>query len=579
MSPDLYFIDQKRLDSNLTSQLDEATRTRAYWNTSIFDLAAVIAAETPNFEDEDYMRFLEKLLKAQNPDGSWGDGNRVPHSALVDTLGAIFALIQISQRHDLDRFSSVIEHARECLPGLLIKCSLYRGHDPVGYELIVPLMLKYVGNYFEQCGQSISLPDVAALYVTQITKQGNRRMNMARREGLFLQPGNSSEFTAEVGYLLDLDGRLPAEELARVQTLSNQEIGGVGHSPSATALTARLLMDHGLEVPPKNLDYLNQTLVDYDYEGFPNLHRISNTTRLWHVLPIILSDEVETEIQQNPDFIALLTQIYNEFPSPETGWSWDNSNSHLPDLDDTSVAFAIYNILVSAGVKGLKPMSLETIQKFRYEDGNFFCFYGELNSAPTHVLHAFKALEVALQFNPTLKDSPEFTEMYQSLLRQVRGKSYSLVGIMHDKWHSSELYTLQRWLGMPSVLDHNPVAVKMALQAVLAMQHGDGGWSKESPNLEETIYALEGLLNLLQVLDRNQSIYSEDLSKGFRAEIIEALTRGAAYFEELIDQPKIPVEALWLSKTVYAPWDIIIGNTINMKRRLSEIKGLIQPEA
>jgi hypothetical protein len=555
------------------NQLDETIDTTKYWNTSVYDLSWVILARLDEFTADEQQAFIERLITAQNPDGSWGDASIVPQSALVDTLAALLALTDLAGQSAESVFDTYIRQALTILPELMAQSDEYAGHEPVGYELITPLMWKAVMPALIVRYNFIPSENIIE-YMNDVESQGRRKIHLTRQEGGLFINGATTEFSAEISYLLDKVDILPINELTQLRSLSNPLIGGVGLSPAATAGVSMTLKAHGIEVPASHGRYLRIAYEDSGKEGFPNLYPFSNTARLWQILPALLSGEIYS-LMENLDVVARLALIYEEFPTPATGWSWDNRNPHLPDLDDTAIAFALYNLLISQGVTGLKPMTLDTLQQFRYPDGTFFCYYLERNSAPTHLLHTFMSLEIANRCSGgRLAMNPYYQEMYESLRRQVNGKAYALSGMLDDKWVASQEYTAQRWASLETLVRDNPIGIKMILQKLIDEQSPEGGWGKTGALVEPTTYAFQALLQAVTNLDK---IGWETVGGVYRPKAMQSMVTARSYLQEVQQSGVINAPAHWLSKDTYTPIQIVSASMINTINQFDKVDDLQEP--
>src|SRR6185312_12597712 len=63
------------------------------WEYSTYDMAWVLCCGF--FSAADRRKHLERMLARQGADGTWGDARYMPHSALVDTLAAVMALVRL----------------------------------------------------------------------------------------------------------------------------------------------------------------------------------------------------------------------------------------------------------------------------------------------------------------------------------------------------------------------------------------------------------------------------------------------------------------------------------------------------
>jgi hypothetical protein len=499
------------------------------WNYSVYDLAWVLCCGF--FEGDEQRKFLGRMLSQQNEDGSWGDASCVPHSALVDTLGAVMALVRLQQ--EPPKRKELIAS----VDALLIKCREYPHHDTVAFELLAPKLLKWL----ESNGFPFALSSLSREFITKLDAKGDMKLGILRKHACLFEASSTLSYTAELAALMPLS----AEEQGQLTQMMLPN-GAIGLSPAATAAIIVLLKEQGRDVPPGLKKYLRDTFEDYKREGFPNLHPIVTSRRLWNVRPWLVSGNISALIQDKV-ILNCLKRIYEETNVDELERvSWDTNNSALPDLDDTAVAFALYCVLVKAGVKDLRPMSNAGFKQFRRKDGSFFCYAHELHPSPSAILHSLMAMEVAADpkaLGEKFSNDPENQEMRETMLKQLNPEGQGLAQLCHDKWHATWTYGVQKWLSLRSLHATYPEKVKELAREV-EKRTREGGWGQQAPTLEETAYVASGLVSL-----RN----SELLAPSEWAEF-DKLLRGARNFLlEQLGNEDISVPALWISKNMYAP--------------------------
>jgi hypothetical protein len=501
---------------------------RGDWNLSVYDLAWVLCCDF--FNEEEKRKNLALLLAAQHADGGWGDPGYMPHSALVDTLAATMALVRLGQPLPRPR------ELKARVEALILACHEYPHHDTVAFELVAPKLLHWLERH--EC--TFPLGAQAREFIELVNRKGDAKLSKLRQLGPLFDPGSTLSYTAELAALmpglLEDVGHLPQTMLPN---------GAIGLSPAATAATILLLSEQGREVPSGLYKYLRETFEDYQREGFPNLHPIVTSRRLWNVRPWLVSGNI-FDLVRDETLLSLLTQIYQETNIDERGRvSWDTNNADLPDLDDTAVAFALYSVLTKAGVRGLKPMTSASLQQFQRKNGTFFCYPYELHPSPSALLHSVMSMDLAENtFEESFSRDPVNQDILRNLLEQLHPRDFSFDQLNHDKWHATWTYGVQKWLSLRSVLTTYPVQVRDMLTEV-ENRVKQGGWGQLEPTLEETAYVTSGLATLLKY---DTDLPPEELSQ------LRGLIEGAHRFlvQDLL-KPDVQLPALWISKNMYSP--------------------------
>jgi hypothetical protein len=499
------------------------------WNLSIYDLAWVLCCDF--FNEAEKRRNLSELLSLQHADGSWGDASYAPHSALVDTLAAVMALVRLRQplprRRELE--------AR--LETLLLECSAYPYHDTVAFELVAPKLIQWLERH--QC--VFPLGPTAREYIEQVGQKGDMKLAKLSKLGALFEASSTLSYTAELAVLL------PDPPDASVLTRMMLPNGAIGLSPSATAAVILLHTEQKREVPAGLYQYLRTTFEDYQRAGFPDLHPIVTSRRLWNVRPWLVSGNI-LDLVRDETILPVLTEIYQETNIDELGRvSWDTNNADLPDLDDTVVAFALYSVLVRAGVRGLKPMTSASLKPFQRKNGTFFCYPYELHPSPSALLHSVLAMDLAEDtFGPDFSQQPDNQAMLRILLEQLDPMEYSFDQLNHDKWHATWTYGVQKWLSLRSIFATYPGQVRKMVAGILERRTAQGGWGLMGPTLEETAYVTSGLTSLVK--HGSHLVSPEELR-----EIHGALARARRFMLEELQQDDIQLPALWISKNMYTP--------------------------
>lgn len=512
---------------------------RGDWNLSIYDLAWVLCCDF--FGEAEHRKYLGVLLAAQHADGTWGDASYMPHSALVDTLAAVMALVRLGQP---------VPHAgtlAASVEALVLQCREYPHHDTVAFELVAPQLYAWL----ERRRHAPPLGAQAREFLDAVAAKGRHKLEKLRQHQALFEPSSTLSYTAELAVLLEVS---PAEveQLPRMM-LPN---GAIGLSPAATAAVILLLSQHGREVPPGLRQYLRDTFEDYQHEGFPNLHPIVTSRRLWNVRPWLVSGSLP-ELARDARLLPLLTRIYQETPLDALGRvSWDTNNRDLPDLDDTAVAFALRCVLVQRGVKDLQPMSPASFKPFQRKNGTFFCYPYELHPSPSALLHTVMAMDLGADtFGESFSRDPVHQDILRNLLEQLDPHGYDFDQLNHDKWHATWTYGVQKWLSLRTILATWPDRVREMSAEVLKRARPGGGWGQRGATVEETAYVTSGLARLL----KNVPAFLTDAE---RTELRSALARARGFLVDTLLQGEPPLPALWISKNMYAPRFQVVASVL-----------------
>ncbi len=521
--------DTDSLIPHIRHHFQDLLTDRGDWNDSIYDMAWVLCCGF--FTRADRRKYLARLLSRQGPDGTWGDASYMPHSSLVDTLAAVMALVRLD--HPVPRLLEV----RAGVEALLLRCRDYPHHATVAFELLAPKLLTWLErNHFP-----FALRTPARQFVQELDRKGDMKLALLRKGEALFDAGSTLSYTAELAALLPL----APEEVDGLLGMMLPN-GAIGLSPAATAAVCLLLSEHEREVPQALYQYLRDTFSDYGEEGFPNLHPIVTSRRLWNVRSWLISGNF-FDIARDESIRASLVRIYEETNVDAQGRvSWDTNNSALPDLDDTAVAFALYSALHQVGVKDLRPMTTSGLLRFRRKDGTFFCYPHELHPSPSALLHSLLALERAeASFGTPFSRHPDTWSISLGMLEQLRPEGQDFERIHHDKWHATWTYGVQKWLSLRSVRTAYPAEVKKIYTEVMARER-NGGWGQQAPTLEETAYVASGLVSLLK---QDQHL----LSATERTELRATLERSRCFLHEELSRQELSLPSLWISKNMYTP--------------------------
>jgi hypothetical protein len=179
------------------------------------------------------------------------------------------------------------------------------------------------------------------------------------------------------------------------------------------------------------------------------------------------------------------------------------------------------------------PIDLATLQRFAHDD-HYCAYVGELQPAISVTAHAVHLLQLCGE------DSTR-AQAYMVAHQLPDGRWCD------DKWNGSWLYTTSQVLIalLGNRAQYHP-AVGRAVQALLAYQHDDGGWSTitHSSNTEETAY---GILALRSVRHHGM----DDLA------LAAALRRAEHWMLENYRPFAHGQGCTWLAKENYRPQRIV----------------------
>ncbi|MCU0498341.1 MAG: hypothetical protein MUF87_13395 [Anaerolineae bacterium] len=509
---------------------------RGDWTMALYDLAWVLCTD---FFSKDEQRFwLEHLLNSQNPDATWGDASYSAQSALIDTLTVCMAYVRLGQ--PIPRLAELQQGVVNRLIELASQASY---HNLVAFEVLFPLLLRWL----ETQGVVFQISERSAQYAVKQNTRGMLKIEAIKAGIGWFNPESPLSHTAEFLALL-INETFNPQELEKL-ILEN---GSIGASPAATAAAILLYRKAGLEAPNALYRYLFRTLRDHQGQGFPNLHPIETSRRLWNLRPWLLSGHL-APLLKAPNSLRLIRQVYDEVVfAPYERVAWDPLMNAMPDLDDTAVALALYVTLKQAGVIDLTPMSLISIKKFQRANNTFFCLPYELHSTPSVLLHTLMALD---QFEALFGASAQLDQSRQVLLRQVLLDHQHVAELWNDKWHLTWTYAAQAWISVASVQRAVPELI-LSMAAEILRREQNGGWGEQSATVEESAYVISGLVALLH---SEQIALSMDLKK----EIHAALGRAHQFMYQQLEGGEFYAPALWISKTMYRADTMVLAAVYN----------------
>ena len=437
---------------------------------------------------------LEWLRDYQHRDGSWGSPIFHQHDRIVSTLAAIVALKEVGDRDDEYRIQlgqTFLWHNSANLH--------YDANDTIAYPIIMSTLVKQA----YQLG--IDIPD-------RFYRDSGKIEKKLRMLSNYPEMWRATTLHHSLEAIID---HLPPG----VQFDLSDEIGCVGSSPSATA--AALM--HPQTRTGKSMAYLQNLMGHQGDGGVPNVDRIDVVEGAWAINNLIKDNLIKPD---DPQVRRVLDALWNIW-SNEHGVSFSSSFG-VPDLDDTSVAFAVLSW-------GGYPVNPDVFTG--YESGEHFnCFRGELDPS----MSAHIRMLAALQW---VKDAPQYKPWSEKIIRFLRANERHGY-FCFDKWHVSPYYLSgpMVWL-LHGVMDD---VLIQRIKWISMTQNQDGGWGFYGQStLEETAYCLQALLYADQNIQRVDSA---------------VLKSGADFFMRNVQKQDYP--PLWIGKGLYTPYFVVESSII-----------------
>jgi hypothetical protein len=380
----------------------------------------------------------EFLLRAQNPDGTWGGPDEY---GLVPTLSATEAILTSARRDHPDRarWERLTRAADAGLRALAGNGRPARLPDTVAVELIVP-------DLVERLAEHLPAGALPALDPALLVK-----VRSAVRAG--------AAIPTKLLHSLEVVGA-PASGAPTVRPVG----GAVGCSPAATVTWL------GEDRQPDCVAYL-EALVARHGGPVPSVVPITVFERAWVVAELVRAGMAA----------AVPVGLIDSLDTAVADGATAGAPGLPPDADTTG---ATLTTLARLG----RPRSHDCL--FDYElDTHFCCWHGEKTPSPTanaHVLEAFA------EQPGTARARAAITKIAAWLADcQLEDGSWT------DKWHSSPYYATACCV---PALDHtgdprSRAAVRRAVDWVLGTQRPDGSWGRWAGTAEETAYAVQVLLH------------------------------------------------------------------------------------
>ena len=383
------------------------------------------------------------LLDHQLPDGSWGTAQVVyHHERMICTLAATLALVEAGEPASSVR----IRRARHAIGRACAGLETDPAGATIGFELIVPVLLRQAAEYGIGCGDAALLDRLLAF----------RQAKLAALPAGVIDRHTTVSFSAEM-----VDGN---HHLLNVDELQSEN-GSISYSPAATAFFAAAVRPGD----PAAMGYLRR-MADAD-GAVPYVGPIEVFDQAWTLWNLALTGNMDAELAAACR--PLLDRLAAQW-QPGRGIS-SAVGLELLDGDDTAVAAAA---LARFG----RAPDLDAI--LRYEKPyHFTCYPLEADPSVSANIHVLDALRQA--------GLPATHPTVQKIIRFLRATARHGMFWL-DKWHASPYYpTAHAIIAAAGYVDR---LVSDAIRWILQTQGADGSWGYYLPTAEETAYCLQALV-------------------------------------------------------------------------------------
>lgn len=454
---------------------------------------------------------LSFLRSTQLSDGGWGDSSvYYPHDRLISTLAALQTLQNWHDPRDDER----IERGLAALPGYAKDLVGPEWVDPIGFELLLPALAAELEM------QGLPFPHEASLAVGETTKTKLKLIGS-----------------------LDVNPELPRTWWFSMEMLSARQLAGVnedildryGAIATSSATTAAYLRAHRLQGQdiPAAAAYLDQ--VAHATGGGGNV--------TWPIdvfeLAWTLDNLRRAGLKPNHALLApMIWRLATYWELPPLGITW-NQAFRVQDGDHPAVA---YKVLRWAG---LNPSDEPLLKFWKEETSHYMTYLDERVASLSTMVHGL----TAFRDNPHNRVHRHIAEQMTAWLRE---RLKSEAGFQ-DKWHLSPLYAAAR--ALPAFIGWDDALARHTLEFILNQQRSDGGWGCTiHSNLEETSLAVLAL--------------TEAHVTGLLKSTTEL--RHAQQFLNM-NGHRLPVERLWIGKSLYLPIGVVQGTVVAAQTALARL--------
>jgi halimadienyl-diphosphate synthase len=478
------------LDERIEQQLARLGHGTGEMDSVVYD-TAWIARISPYFPGNDFEQAVEWLRRTQRADGSWGGDILHYHDRVISTLIAIIALREAGGGFaDEER----IRHGETFIwreQGRL----RHDAHDTNGFPILAVSLVKDA--------QLLDLDIPGDLYRDVVTIE--KKLNLLGHNP------NTWRYTTVSLSMEAIRTYLP-EDLG---TDFFEVDGSIASCVSATAGT----MLHLGQASQQTIDYVRRAMADQpDVGGLPFLKPFDTFEAVW-AFSYLWRENVASP--DHPEIRRLLNFLWERW-YPGKGISF-SPYFHIPDLDDTAVAFMFLRW-------GGYDVSADVLADFEEKD-YFRCYPGEADQSLSVNIRTLRALQMD-------KSHPQYENWSHKIIAMLR--RYALDGnFWFDKWHVSPYYLANTAIcnmqGLADDVLYSPV------KWILKTQHADGGWGyyDNRATVEETAFCLQALMHWHRHVELiNQA----------------SLHAAAHYIIQHYDDPYPP---LWLGKSLYHPVNVV----------------------
>jgi hypothetical protein len=338
--------------------------------------------------------------------------------------------------------------------------------DTPAIEIIVPSLVDRINSHLDQLAK--------APLAVRLDWQGEKRLAPPPDADDQLLQAVRAKIAAGSGVPDKLLHSLEvaADVAVAARGVSPTEIGTVGASPAATA--AWLGDPCHVEPAHRAVTYLEACSRLHD-GPVPSVFPITVFERAW-VLTSLASARIDVDVP-----IALLSSLQGALgPAGASG-----GQGLPPDADTTSAT------LHALALHGFHQ-PLDYLYPYRTQT-HFATWVDERTASPTtnaHVLEAFT------NHTRRLGPTPLHTSTIEAIATWLCDQQDPQLGLWMDKWHASPYYaTAACALSLSAVpTSRSQMAVRRAVDWILASQRSDGSWGRWGGTAEETAYALNVLL-------------------------------------------------------------------------------------